>query len=110
MSILLRRGVGVEEISVEAFTGKEAGTGVSLYASVVEIDARIRRSDELRLLPDGTAVRVSLNLWIDADELYHPRRGDRVTRSGDTYVVLETKDVLDPSGVLRIVRADCRDE
>lgn len=109
MSTLLAAGTGTVTVSVEPFSDYTAETGAPAYGASQDISAAVRRKDENIRLRDGSTVEVNLTLWVDAGQSPLPQKRDRLTLSGDTYIVEFTDRVTDLEGTLDHVKALCRD-
>lgn len=85
--------------------------GKSTFGDPVAFHARAVRADDVVSRPDGEEIRTSIELVIPADEDSVPAENSRVTRSnGDTYIVVELREALNPDAERMFYRAKCRDE
>jgi hypothetical protein len=108
MTQILRttRLLPTEAVLWEAYQGI-GGTGAPSYAAAVSVLANVvpydavseaeGSGDRYVIAPDGTREVVALTLYIVGDAISVPNKGDRVTWSGATYVVVEKVTV---SGLL----------
>lgn len=110
MSTLLAQGTGTVTVGVEVFSGSYDGQGKPSYGTSSDISAQYELADRLVRSRDGSEVVTSLTLWVDAGESVQPAHRDRVTLSGETYIVVERKAVRDLQGTLDHTRLRCREE
>jgi hypothetical protein len=100
MTQILRttRLLPTEPVSWEAYQGI-GGTGAPSYATAVSVLANVvpydavggsdGSGDQYVIAPDGTREVIALTLYFVGDVTNVPGKGDRVTWSGATYVVVE---------------------
>lgn len=105
-----------ETVSVEPFSSLD-GQGSPSYNASQDIDVFViedqtgRGDHGLVVSAEGSEIRVSLVLWVPGDESPLPGEQDRITRSGDTFIVEATRVAKNlRSASIDHVKAMCRDE
>lgn len=112
MSVLLKRGLPKDTIGVELPNGLD-GQGVQSYQASTNIDGYYTETDEVVFNDDGEQERVTLKVWVDADESTIPTRKSRLTIDGTTYIVKtrkENKRLLAGGGAVDHYKLMCREE
>jgi hypothetical protein len=99
----------LQTIGVEAYSGRD-GQGAPSYAPSVDVLAVLVRDDKLVRLGSGDDVRTTLTLIIDGDEDYYPSYEDRVTLSGETFIIVSAVQVRTLSGDVDHIECSCREE
>lgn len=106
---VLQRRANLESVTFEEKTGSD-GQGKPTYNSPVSVDARAKEGRELVRDFEGRYDEISLVLWVPGDETNVPNDGDRVTRSGSTFIVEERIEGLQLDGTIDHYKVLCRDE
>jgi hypothetical protein len=108
MSVILSQGTGMVTVSVELPVGSD-DQGAPLYDSPFDIEARAVRVNEMVLQPDGTQVRSTVTLWIDAAQAPLAEQA-RVTFAGATYIALLVDELKRLNGEVDHLRVRLREE
>lgn len=85
------------------------GQAMPTYAAKVDVDAFTRETTELVEQADGSMIQVTLTIWVPGSESTIPKRGDRITYEGDTYIVELEKPVENLRSELDHVKLMCRE-
>ena len=107
LRILSRRNA-VESLSFET-RGARDGEGNPAWGAATAFEGRAVAVDEFIAVPEGTQVRITLDVYSDPGEPF-PARGDRVTRSGQTYIVESVPEMKTVRSSVFVQVARCRDE
>lgn len=107
--VILDRHLKLETVQVEEFSAVD-GQGKPSYTSPVDVEARVIRQDKLVVLADGSQITTQLTVWFPGGTTPLLDNRDRVTFSGELFIVMQTKDVKDRDAQLAHRRVRCRRE
>lgn len=103
--------IGLTSVTVEAYDGTYDSQGIPSYASGVSISARVVETDDYIRKPDGSEVRLHLDVWVPADASVLPDREDRITHESRAYIVEQRKERRTlRTNELHHVRCRCRED
>ncbi len=91
MSVFLKRHATLETMSLEEESGVD-GQGMPSYASAVDIDAFVVRSDEVVRTINGEEVKVFATAHVDAEQSVLPEFNHRVTLADGTVAIVVMRE------------------
>lgn len=109
MSRVVRRAP-TQALTGEAWQSHD-GQGAPTYASGVAFAAQVHEMTEFTQTGDGTELVLTLGLWVSPAADFIPDEKDRITYSGDTYIVYNRRTVRSiHSAEITHYKLVCRDE
>ncbi len=109
MSVFLKRGVGLDDVTVALVTSLD-GQGKPTYAAAQASTARSLRKTEVIRSADGTDVETTMMFWFDGAAIL-PQRKSQIVLGAETFIVEDLKEnKRHRSNVVDSVRVLCREE